>query len=67
MGYATSSRVRFRRPRRPHAPHALPKVLLALPPAIAGQTLEACWRATSSATRGDKRDAVEVEAVRPQA
>lgn len=52
---------------RPRTRHAMPEVLLALPPFMAGQTLEAPWRATSSSTRGDKPDAVEIEIVLPDA
>ena len=50
---------------RPRTRHAMPEVLLALPPDLAGQTLEATWRATSSSTRGHKPGTVEIDIMSP--
>jgi hypothetical protein len=48
---------------RPRTRHRLPAVLLVLPPDMAGETLEARWRATSSSTRGQIADVAEIKVV----
>jgi len=54
--------VRFRPMRaRPHTHHTLPVVMLVVAPEMAGQEIEAAWRATSSSTRGQTRGIIEIE------
>jgi len=48
---------------RPQTRHKMPEVMLVLAPELAGQAIEAAWRATSASTRGQTRGVLEIEVV----